>query len=147
MIFVDTNILLRSVDTSAQHYPIVEKALAELRGRQETLCIAPQNVVEFWSVATRPQGENGLGMSSSKAATEIAALLGLFSVLSYRPEVLETWQRIVVAYGVSGKRAHDAHIVAMMRVHGVNKLLTFNGADFQRFEAVEIIEPAALTPR
>lgn len=79
-----------------------------------------------------------------KAATEITALLGLFFLLSYRHEVLGTWQRVVVAHGVSGKQTHDAHIVAMMQVHGVRQLLTFNGADFKRFDAVEIIDPAAL---
>ena len=141
MVFVDTNILLRSVDTSAEHYPIVEKALAKLRGRQETLYIAPQNLVEFWSVATRPQGENGLGMPSSRAATEITALMGLFSLLSYRNEVLETWRRIVVAHGVIGKRTHDAHIVAIMQVHGIKQLLTFNGADFKRYPGITVLQP------
>jgi predicted nucleic acid-binding protein len=141
VIFVDTNILLRAVDTSAEHYPIVEKALARLRGYHETLCIAPQNVVEFWSVATRPQDKNGLGMSSSRAAKEITALQALFRLLPYTADVLPTWERIAVTHGVAGKPSHDAHLVALMQVHGVKQLLTFNGADFKRFE-VEVIEPA-----
>ncbi len=142
MILADANILLRSLQTSAPHYLTLESALAKLGGRQEILCIAPQNVVEFWSVATRPASENGLGLSVARAAAEITALLGLFRLLPYRQEVLETWQRIVVAHEVSGKQAHDAHVVAIMQVHGVKQLLTFNGADFKRFDAVEVIEPA-----
>jgi hypothetical protein len=50
VILSDTNILLRSLDTTAPHYQIVENALAKLTSRQEVLCVAPQNVVEFWSV-------------------------------------------------------------------------------------------------
>jgi predicted nucleic acid-binding protein len=144
VIFIDTNIVPRSVDTSSQHYPMVEDALAKLRGRQETLCIAPRNVVEFWSVATRPPGENGLGMSSSRAATEVTALLGLFHLLPYRQEVLETWQRIVVARGVSGKRTHDAHIVAMMQVHSVTSILTLNYDDFKRYPGITILSPGRI---
>lgn len=141
MIFADTNVLLRSVHTSAPHYPIVENALARLRSRPETLCIAPQNLVEFWSVATRPSGENGLGMSASRAAIEITALLRLFHLLPYRPEVLEVWRRIVVAHGVSGKQAHDAHIVAMMQVYSVSSILTFNDAHFRRYPGISVLNP------
>jgi len=144
VIFVDTNILLRSVDTSAEHYPIVENALAKLRGRQETLCIGPQNLVEFWSVATRPQDKNGLGMSSSTTAREIAALRGLFRVLPYTAEVLPTWERLVVAHGVSGKQAHDAHLAALMQVHGVMSILTFNGDDFKRYSGIRALDPASI---
>jgi hypothetical protein len=35
---------------------------------------------------------------------------------------------------VAGKQVHDANIVATMLAHGVTRLLTFNGADFRRFE-------------
>jgi predicted nucleic acid-binding protein len=141
VIFTDTNVLLRSVDTSAPHYPIVESALHKLKSRQEVLCIAPQNVIEFWSVATRPASENGLGMSSSKAAAEIRALLNLFRLLPYRQEVLETWQRIVARHGVSGKHAHDAHLVAMMQVHSVASILTFNGDHFRRYPGITVLAP------
>jgi hypothetical protein len=52
--------------------------------------VAPQNVVEFWSVATRPVNENGLGMDARRADAEITTLLRLFRLLPYRQEVLET---------------------------------------------------------
>jgi predicted nucleic acid-binding protein len=144
VIFADTNILLRSVDTSAEHYPIVENALAKLRGGQETLCIAPQNLIEFWSVATRPAGNNGLGMPSSRAAAEITALLKLFRLLPYRQVVVATWQRLVVTHGVSGKQAHGAHIVAMMQVHSVTAILTFNGDNFKRYLGITVLAPENL---
>ena len=85
MIFADTNILLRSLQTNDPHYPITENALARLRGRPEVLCIAPQNIVEFWPVATRSQIENGLGMSSAKASMEmeITSMLRLFRLLAH----------------------------------------------------------------
>ena len=34
-----------------------------LRAHGDTLFLVPQNLYEFWVVATRPLGENGLGMT------------------------------------------------------------------------------------
>ena len=43
---------------------------------------------------------------------------------------------------VGGKQVHDANIVATMLARGVTRLLTFNAADFRRFEPlVELIAP------
>jgi hypothetical protein len=64
-VLVDTNILLRSVQTHHTHYALVERAFAVLRAGSETLHVTVQNFVEFWAAATRPYGkENGLGMST-----------------------------------------------------------------------------------
>ena len=90
--------------------------------------VSPQNIIEFWSVTTRPVSENGFGLSATRAAAEIAMLLRLFHLLPYRSEVLDAWRRIVLAQGVVGKQTHDAHIVAMMEVHSVTSILTFNDA-------------------
>ncbi|HLQ51398.1 MAG TPA: hypothetical protein VK129_07865, partial [Terriglobales bacterium] len=71
-ILTDTNILLRSLYPEHPHYAAAENALAALRLRNEVLCIAPQNLIEFWTVATRPRDDNGLGMTPARAASEIA---------------------------------------------------------------------------
>ncbi len=43
----------------------------------------------------------------------------LFRLLPYTADVLPTWEQIVITHGVSGKPSHDAHLVALMQVHGV----------------------------
>ncbi len=48
-------------------------------------------------------------------------------------------------YRVSGKNAHDARLVAVMKPHGITRILTFNAADFARFEGIEAIHPARLS--
>lgn len=144
MILADTNILLRSLHTADPHYAITENSLMKLRSRQEVLCIAPQNIIEFWSVATRPASENGFGLSVAKAEAEIATVLRLFHLLPYKAEALDAWRRIVLAHGVVGKQTHDAHIVAMMEVHSVTSLLTFNGAHFMRYPGITVLNPAEM---
>src|ERR1035438_4900903 len=58
---VDTNVLLRLLQPEHPQYAIASMALAGLRRQESDLCIARQNLVEFWAVATRPVAENGLG--------------------------------------------------------------------------------------
>lgn len=141
MVLIDSNVLLRS-HPSATLYPVVQNALGTLSGQDEILCIAPQNVIEFWAVATRPIDANGLGMDAVTARKEIEGLRQLFHVLPYTSDVLNTWERIVVDQRVSGKQTHDAHLVAIMLVHAVTSILTFNVDDFARYPGISALHPA-----
>ncbi len=141
MILADTNILLRSLHPEHPRYEVAKEALKTLRLGGETLCIAPQNLVEFWAVATRPLNENGLGMAAERVANEIAILRRLFRLLPYVPEVLDVWQNIVAGQLVIGKQTHDAHLVAIMQVHLVSTILTFNTSHFERFPGITILDP------
>lgn len=141
MILADTNILLRSIHPQHPHYAFAKGALNVLRGRDEGLCVAPQNLVEFWAVATRPQADNGLGLTIAQAAQELVAIQDFFRLLPHTPRVMEGWKRIVAAQGITGKQTHDAHLVAVMQVNAVTGILTFNGGHFKRFPDIHVLEP------
>jgi predicted nucleic acid-binding protein len=141
-ILADTNILLRSLYPDHSHYSAAQNALAALRSRGEVLCVAPQNLIEFWAVATRSRADNGLGMTTAKAASEITSLRRLFRLLPATQAVLDTWQRMVIELGVSGKSAHDTHLAALMRVYAITDILTFNGSDFRRFPGITVLDPS-----
>jgi predicted nucleic acid-binding protein len=53
LILTDTNVLLRSLYPDHPYYSAAGNAIAALRLRGDTPCIAPQNLIEFWAVATR----------------------------------------------------------------------------------------------
>lgn len=53
----------------------------------------------------------------------------------------DAWENLVSGHLVSGKQAHDAHLVAVMNIHGVRRILTFNGADFGHYDSIEVIAP------
>jgi predicted nucleic acid-binding protein len=40
---------------------------------------------------------------------------------------------------VIGKQAHDARLVAAMKVHDLRHLLTFNDTDFKRFTEITVV--------
>jgi predicted nucleic acid-binding protein len=141
-VLIDTNILLRSVQTHHPHYVLVDRALVALRADKEPLHAAVQTFIEFWTVATRPVENNGLGMTTEEAAQELAVLKDLFRLLPEPATIFEEWERLVTTYKVSGKNAYDARLAATMGLHGITKILTFNGADFRRFPSVTVLDPA-----
>jgi predicted nucleic acid-binding protein len=142
---VYTNVLLRSIDDGHVAQPIAQKGLFALRDRGEILSIFPQNLVEFWAVATRPLANNGLGWSVDRAKQELASLKNLFVLLSDTDAILPEWERLVVFHLVIGKQAHDARLVASMLVHSVTHLLTFNTNDFKRFTEITVVNPQTIT--
>jgi predicted nucleic acid-binding protein len=141
-VLIDTNILLRSVQSRHPHYALADRALAVLRAGNEPLHVAVQNFVEFWTVATRPVESNGLGMTTEEAAQELAMLKDLFRLLPEPASIFEEWERLVTTCKVAGKNTHDARLAATMRLHGITKILTFNGTDFRRFPGIAVLDPA-----
>jgi len=141
-VLIDSNILLRALHPDHPHYPLAGNSVAALRLRGETLCVAPQTLIEFWAVATRPRDDNGLGLAPGRVAAELTQLRRLFRLLSSNPDVYDAWQRIVETHNVIGKQTHDAHLVTIMQVHSVENILTFNVSHFTRFPGIAVLNPA-----
>lgn len=59
-------------------------------------------------------------------------------------DVYPEWRRLVVTHAVSGKKAHDARLVAAMTVNGITHILTFNVDDFTRYAGINVLHPAQL---
>ncbi|HYG83225.1 MAG TPA: PIN domain-containing protein, partial [Pyrinomonadaceae bacterium] len=77
---VDTNVLLRSVQKTHPMHKDAARAIRVLLARGEELCITPQNLIEFWAVATRPVAANGLGLTTVQAARRVRRLKKLFKL-------------------------------------------------------------------
>ena len=141
---LDTNIVVRLFQTSNSLNPIVSGALDALRAAGREPYIVPQNLYEYWAVATRPIDQNGLGLSIDEASHELNELKRAFVLFPDTGDILGEWERLVVLHQCKGKQAHDARIVAAMNVHGVKELLTFNLQDFARYTDITVLDPAAV---
>lgn len=141
-VLLDTNILTRSAQPAHPMHASALNAVSTLRMRGEDLCIVPQNLVEFWAVATRPLSANGLEMTTAQTQTELARIRSLFRFLRDNALIHDEWEKLVACHAVSGKNTYDARLVATMSAHGIAALLTFNGVDFKRFPGITIISPA-----
>ena len=140
----DTNLLLRLADPASVQHFAATTALAELFRRSDEVFLTAQNLIEFWAVATRPVEVNGFGWTSQRTAREVAELRARFPVLPDSPAVFERWLGLVEQLPIQGKRVHDARLVAVMLVHGVEHLITFNLSDFSTFPKLSLIDPASL---
>ena len=138
---VDTNVLLRLPQVPHVKHTVAHDAVRLLLSQRQQLCLMPQNLYEYWVVATRPAAQNGLGMTVAEAAADVAHFRILFTVLDDTPAILPTWEQLVTQHQVLGKNAHDARLVAAMMVHGIGRILTFNTADFQRFPGIVAHSP------
>ena len=141
----DSNVLLRTIDRLHPHHPIALNALDRIVRRDGHVYIAAQNLIEFWSVCTRPVSRNGLGLSTSEAEKELSRLENLLLFLPEVPAIFPEWRRIVTAHAVSGFDVFDARLVAVMHIYGIQDLLTFNVVDFTRYTGINVIDPSTVS--
>jgi predicted nucleic acid-binding protein len=148
MILLDTNLLTRMTRSQEAQSGVARAAIQTLRRRGERLIVVPQNLYEFWAVATRPAGTppagaNGLGMTPSQAGHWLRFFRRRFTMLPDREQLNELWQALVEANAITGFRAHDARLVGAMQCYGIDRLLTFNSAHFRGLP-VTVIDPTSL---
>ncbi len=142
---IDTSILVRLANTTDPEHALATTAIVELHRRGESLQIAPQNLIEFRNVATRPTQVNGLGFTPDEADIQSTDFEMTFSLLDESPDIFLAWKQIVQRLAIIGKQVHDARLVAICQVHGLSHVLTFNSGHFQRLATATpgliIVEP------
>jgi len=142
-VLVDTNVLLRRTQPGRGSHAVAVESVARLLGTGEPVHFTLQNISEFWNVVTRPVANNGLGFTVAVAAAEVAKIEQVLTLLPDVPAIYGEWKRLVTQHGVLGSKVHDARLVAAMNVHGVRRILTFNGDDFIRYQ-IEVLNPSVL---
>ena len=125
---IDTSVLARLANVADAFYPVALRAVMELHRRGEVLRVAPQNMIEFRNVATRPTAVNGLGLSATEAEAKASIFEAAFPLLEETPDIYPAWKALVVTLGVIGKQVHDARLVVVCHIRGVSHLLSFNAA-------------------
>lgn len=148
MILLDTNVLGRMTDSADPQCVAARQAVHALLARHERVVVVPQNLYEFWAVATRkpgppPSGQNGLGMSPDQASQWLRFFQRRFTLLPDREELLTLWHDLVRTLRIVGIKSYDARLVAAMQSYGITTLLTFNVDHFRNFQ-VTLVDPTSL---
>jgi predicted nucleic acid-binding protein len=143
MILLDTNLLGRLTDSADARCAVSRWAIQDLLANGEQLTLVPQNLYEFWAVATRAPAVNGLGMNTNQASQWLGYFQRRFILLPDRDDLLPRWHDLVKALSIRGFRAHDARLVAAMQCYGISRLLTFNSQDFKDLP-VTTVDPASV---
>jgi len=142
---LDANILLRFTQQSHPEHELTQAAVSQLEADGETLCLLPQNLVEYRCVATRPTtARGGFGLTPKEADTQLDLLESVFTLVADTSLIHPEWRRLIAEIGVSGVQVYDARIAACLRVHGIARLLTFNTKDFARYSGFVAVDPEKL---
>jgi predicted nucleic acid-binding protein len=148
VILLDTNLLVRIANSGDPQCAVSRTAIHRLLSQRERLIIVPQNLYEFWAVATRkpgapPVGQNGLGMTPEQASQWVSLFQQRFIMLPDRDDLLARWHNLVKTQQIKGFRSHDARLVAAMQSYGISRLMTFNAEHFKAF-AMTVVDPASV---
>ena len=141
-VLVDTNVLLRQFEPDHAHHRAAVDSITRLIESGEVVHVTPQNIAEFWAVATRSSAQNGLGLPVAMVAAVLDHIERVFALLPDHPAIYDHWKRLVMKHEVIGNRVYDARLVAAMTVHGIGRILTFDAGDFARY-GIEVIHPSA----
>jgi predicted nucleic acid-binding protein len=143
---LDTNVLLAATDEGrAEHHQAVT-IINNWPGRGTTLYTSGQIMREYLTVATRPAGNNGLGLTLADALANARALRRRTSLLAEDRKVADRLLALLNDIACGGKQVHDANVVATMLVHGIDTLVTINLDDFTRFGRHVRLVGAGTTP-
>jgi predicted nucleic acid-binding protein len=140
-VLADTNILIRRINRFDAQHSETRAALRILEERGDRVRIVPQNIVEFWNVAIRPVGRNGLGLFPVKWNGSPPALRIRSTCHRRGLRSIAGGKKLVAMHAVSGLKVYDARLVASALVYGVETLLTFNGNDFRCYPGIWLLHP------
>jgi len=149
MILVDTCVLTRLADLNSFDRPAARRAVLAIREAGENLVIVPQNICEFWAVASRKTGsptkggENGLGMTIPNIVQWIEWFKRLCTLLPESTDVPAIWESLGKRHIPKGTAVYDTRLVAFMQVYKINHLLTFNTRHFKQYP-ITLINPKSV---
>jgi toxin-antitoxin system PIN domain toxin len=141
VIAVDTNFLVYARRVEAIHHTQAKRLLEELSEGLRPWAIPWPCVYEFLRVVTHPR----VFKPPTPLATALEDIDRLFdapaiTLLGEGPGHRAHLRNMVTAGRATGNVAHDAHIAALLREHGVREFWTTD-KDFHRFPGVAVRNP------
>ena len=139
---VDANILVYSVYRDTPQHAASRAWLERAARGEETICLTSQVLAEFFAIVTNPKRVSD-PRTPDDAVTAIEAVLALpgATLLPVTPQVTSGWIEMVRLRPVRGGAVFDLQLIATLAANGVDRICTFNRADFEGFPGLEIVTP------
>lgn len=141
---VDTNVLVYALDAdAAQHEAaraLLEAGLEAGRETSTTLFVTSHITCEFYSIVTNPRRVSK-PRAAADAVAAISSLLGFLHVLPVPARAVDVRLDLLRRHPVTGGDVFDLQIVAPMQANGIQRIYTFNTADFAAFSELVIAMP------
>jgi len=142
MFGVDTNVLLYAVDADSEFHVPCRELIEQARGQAAPWFLTWGICYEFLRVATHPRVYRN-PWTSQAAWGFIRTLLacpGLSVLTATRRHGAVLGQCLDELPEARGNFMHDLHIAALMREHGIARIVT-RDSDFHRFGFLQVVDP------
>lgn len=138
---VDVNILLYASDTSSPKHAAAIRFLQERAADPELFCLAWPTLISYLRISTHPR-IFARPLSPGEALSNVESLLNLPRVrtISEDEGFLDVYREVAGSFPVRGNLVPDAHLAALLRQHGVQRLYTAD-ADFRKFDFLDLKNP------
>lgn len=139
---LDTNILIYALDPTSSFHPPCDALLERTKTAGAGLCVAPQNLAEFYAIVT-----NARRVPTPRTPEEALAVVEQFlerpglELLPVPTDMVARWIALVRQHPVVGGDLFDIQLIATMLGNGITRIYTFNRDDFVRFSKLEVIVP------
>jgi predicted nucleic acid-binding protein len=139
---VDTNVLVYRADRdSAFHLPSVNLINRGLRGGIP-LCLAPQNLTEFYAVVTSPKRvANPIAPVDARAEIEKYLQSQNIRKIYQTAALMSKLRELIDKYRPTRQQIFDLQLVATMLINNITRIYTFNAKHFQPYQEIEVITP------
>lgn len=138
---IDANVLLYASDSASEHHEAARDFLMTWSKGPDLVYVFWPTVMSYLRIATHPRiFQNPL--DPDLAEGNVSSLLRLPHVRTGAEDerFWETWREATSGVVVRGNFVPDAHIVALMRQHGVSEIWT-RDRDMRKFEGIKIKDP------
>ena len=137
---IDANVLVYAFDTNAPQHLASRILLDAGRTGAATLYVTSQILCEFYSIVTNSR-RVVKPRPVADAISAITELLSFLRVLPVPASAVEGWLDLLLSRPVKGGEVFDLQLAATMLVNGVNRIYTYNTADFEVFQELLVSEP------
>ena len=140
---LDVNLLLYASDASSPFHEKASRFLADCMKRRDVLYLSWPTLMGYLRIATHPSIFDE-PLTPSEAMANVETLLGLPNTrfLVEEEGFWESYRAVTEDTAVRGNLVPDAHLAALLRLHGV-RILHTHDRDFLRFDFLEVRDPLA----
>lgn len=141
--FIDTNILVYSVDISPENSSFHRSSLEILRPNDtEILYVSPQILTEFYAVITSASAVRN-PILPQEAISRINRLSQMqnINLLQISDQIQKKWLELLQLNPVKGSQVFDVFHLATMLTYGIRRIYTFNDKDFNWYKNIDVIVP------
>lgn len=142
MFVVDTNVLIHTVNADSPHHGPARELVESLRHSTTPWALTWSILYEFWRVSTHPRVLRS-PLRRDLVREFVAALIAsrALHVLTETDRHQAFFEQVLAELpDPAANLAHDAHVVALMREHGLQDIYT-SDADFHRFAGIRVHDP------